>query len=514
IPAGIDTTRAVVNFTVRDLVGNIGRNNSPVFRIDSRVPVIDSSSPAKNETLVRPDVVILVNLSEPVRMQEVNATAILHSSKGDVGGKVNWTGNRSFRFRPLQNLSLATRYYLNFTSSDFAGNRLAGSFWFRTLDNRPPEITINKPDKSTVVNGVDPIDITYFISDETGVLPNSIVISRSYTAPPEWVTIVSGWNNPSRYTWLANESIEAPVAYIKVEARDLDGNPGSKESEAFRVDTLRPRVVRSDPVNGSDDIPLDGSFIFVFSEPMANITPAVTFSLQVGQVSMDWTSRSTLQVSHSARLDIGKLLTVIVSDAWDEAGNPMSSSYHLEGNTTIFPSKAHADGIVVSSEGAVLENVIVKAKNATTDLPELTTTTSKDGSFLLENLPPGPYVITFSLAGYRTTTIQRALPAGLLTHLQDIVLFPADSTLPAYLPLFVLLLAVIGLIVLFILISRRMSVASEGEELKAYLRTGADGEVEKPSEDGDGDDEPVGAEGPPDDPVSGKKKEEAAASEV
>ena len=513
LPAGIDSTRAVVNFTVRDLVGNTGRNNSPPFEIDSKVPVIESSTPSNSETRVRPDVVARVNLSEPVDKLAVNSTAIFQSSKGNVTGTVNWTGEKSFSFAPHKNLSLATRYFLNFSTKDFAGNRLPGSIWFRTEDNRPPEITIQKPDAETVMNGEDPLDIKYLISDETGVLDNSITISRSYTSPPDWKTIVSGWNNSLTYTWLPNESVEAPVSYIKVEARDPDGNPGEKVSPAFRVDTIRPTVVRSSPENGSQNVPLNGTFIFEFSEPMANSPPAVTFSAPAGQILTNWTSRSILQVSHSVPFEVGEALAVIVSDAKDEAGNPMSSSYRLEGNTTIFPSKAHADGIVVSSEGAVLENVIVKAKNATTDLPELTTTTLKDGSFLLENLPPGPYVITFSLAGYRTTTIQRSLPAGLLTHLQDIVLFPADSTLPAYLPLFVLLLAVIGLIVLFILISRRMSVASEGEELKAYLRTSADGEVEKPSENGDGDDEPSGAEGPPDDPATEKKKEEATASE-
>jgi hypothetical protein len=58
-------------------------------------------------------------------------------------------------------------------------------------------------------------------------------------------------------------------------------------------------------------------------------------------------------------------------------------------------------GTVTDATGALLPGVNVEARNASTNLTR-TVTTGPDGRFVLLQLPPGPYAVTFSLAGFAT----------------------------------------------------------------------------------------------------------------
>jgi hypothetical protein len=483
LPPTIDTSAARVNVSARDLVGNKGWNASAKFSIDSVVPSVAGSSPSQGETGVKPSVVVRVNISEPVNKSRVSSSAVLQSQEGSTQGTVAWLSDTAFTFTPRQNLTLARKYSLSFTSVDKMNNTLLGNIEFQTEDNRPPTIEIFKPNSTSVVNGVSRFDIAYDIRDDSGeLLRNGINISLSLDGGKTYQSIISGWDDNRGYPWLPNGTAESKAALIKVSARDGAGNEGEKVSSAFRFDPVSPHVVSSDPHNGSGKIPVRDPFIFLFSEPMANSTPSVTFSRSAGNLTFGWTG-SVLEVAHDKDLPSGQALTVVLTDARDEAGNPMRTPYKIEGTIDPFLQRAHVSGRVVSSEGDLLANVLVQGKNVTTAATVWSNSTGKDGRFSHPDLDPGVYVIEFRLAGYRDTSIQRSLPPGIPVDLRDIVMFPAEPTFPSYLPLYVLLLAVIGLIALFVFISRRMKFTDEGEELEEYLRKRA-GEEEESSETG------------------------------
>ena len=60
-------------------------------------------------------------------------------------------------------------------------------------------------------------------------------------------------------------------------------------------------------------------------------------------------------------------------------------------------------GKVADSGGGVLPGVTVEARSTVLPGPRVTVT-GDDGSYQLPQLPPGPYVVTFTLSGMRTAT--------------------------------------------------------------------------------------------------------------
>jgi len=72
------------------------------------------------------------------------------------------------------------------------------------------------------------------------------------------------------------------------------------------------------------------------------------------------------------------------------------------------------NGTVTDSSGGVLGKVLVKAKNAGTNL-EISATTRDDGSFSISALPIGKYSVTFELAGFNAEVHSEILVQGGLT---------------------------------------------------------------------------------------------------
>ena len=68
-------------------------------------------------------------------------------------------------------------------------------------------------------------------------------------------------------------------------------------------------------------------------------------------------------------------------------------------------------GKVQSSDGQPLPGVVVTLRSP--NLPGVrTVTTATSGEFLVAALPPGPYTLTFELAGFRTTEQRLDVPAA------------------------------------------------------------------------------------------------------
>src|SRR5258708_15859214 len=64
-------------------------------------------------------------------------------------------------------------------------------------------------------------------------------------------------------------------------------------------------------------------------------------------------------------------------------------------------SSGTVSGSVTDPSGAVVRGATVKVRNALTGY-EQTTTTDQDGKFRFNNIPPNPYVMTTTIAGFGT----------------------------------------------------------------------------------------------------------------
>src|SRR6185503_4745032 len=74
----------------------------------------------------------------------------------------------------------------------------------------------------------------------------------------------------------------------------------------------------------------------------------------------------------------------------------------------LFPALSHAQslaGTVRDASGGVLPGVTVEAASPVLIEKVRTATTDNTGQYRIENLPPGTYVVTFSLQGF--TTVKR-----------------------------------------------------------------------------------------------------------
>src|SRR6202041_920558 len=69
------------------------------------------------------------------------------------------------------------------------------------------------------------------------------------------------------------------------------------------------------------------------------------------------------------------------------------------------------DGTVSDSSGGVLQGVVVKARDASTNL-EVTATSKADGSFHIADLPIGDYELSFSKDGFKTSSYPHILVQG------------------------------------------------------------------------------------------------------
>ena len=81
------------------------------------------------------------------------------------------------------------------------------------------------------------------------------------------------------------------------------------------------------------------------------------------------------------------------------------------GSTFAQQTMGWIDGTVTDSSGGVAEGVVVKARNAATNL-EVTTVTKGDGSFHIADLPIGDYQLTFSKDGFKTSSYPHILVQG------------------------------------------------------------------------------------------------------
>jgi hypothetical protein len=105
------------------------------------------------------------------------------------------------------------------------------------IDDVPPEVDLEAA-ATTLPDGRTGVDIRYTSRDEL-LAPRSVKVSFSPHADGPWSTIASGLDTEGIHRWEPERSVPAR-AFIRVEARDVAGNPGhAVTTEAVTVSAPR-----------------------------------------------------------------------------------------------------------------------------------------------------------------------------------------------------------------------------------------------------------------------------------
>ena len=210
-----------------------------------------------------------------------------------------------------------------------------------TAPNTAPTIDLTTPNGGEAWTGGTPHTIRWNMSDaETAVASLSVWLNYSLNNGASYSPIagaqgLTGLTCPCTYAWTtpAADSTTALVRATVVDGGGLSGTDAS--SAAFAIDSTRPTVTGTVPMNGATGVPTTTTVQVTFSEPMNRGSAELAFSLQrmdtmayVGGTS-SWAG-ATLTFTPSAALAQAVTFTGRVNasalDASDP-GNGMASLY-------------------------------------------------------------------------------------------------------------------------------------------------------------------------------------------
>jgi hypothetical protein len=471
IPSGIDTKEALIRIMATDLAGNTGWNVSGKFKIDSTSPLINSTSPSNASSDIPVAANMTVRFTEPMNRTSVEKSFSMTWSKGKVNGAFDWKGN-TLTFTPDRKLDSYATYWYNFSGSDIAGNAVQpASIQFRTTDIIGPVITIIAPSKGQYVNGTGPFPIRYTISDQSGIMPQSVNISvRNSTGNISWTPIknCTGLSNLTTCLWDLKKNIEDPHVFLKVEARDLYGNLGlAISSDSFVLDTMPPTVFASDPMRNETGVSLRPDISITFSERMSQASVEFTIQPYV-EVAKSWGSNTTLLLklkNAQDSLQPGTRYSILITSGTDVAGNPIGF-FNLTFTTTFQTIRGSITGVAITIDVALLSDVDVVARFNGTIVG--TIKTGNNGTFRFVDLEPGEYEVTLRKEGYYNKTVKAKVEVGKETNLGGIVLGAKPGSVD-WLPIIVLIAAVVALAIVMVYVYVRSHKMEEADRFVRHL---------------------------------------------
>ena len=311
---------------------------------DVTAPRVSSTVPSNSATGVPLGRDLAVTFTEAMNPATINASTVT-LSRGSVPvlGAVSYVGVTAV-FNPLLNLAPNTLYTARVTTGaqDLAGNALAAEFVWTfttgtTLDTTAPTVTFTDP-----ANGA------------TGVPPNkrlNVAFSEPMnptTINADTFTLRSGATPISgEVTYTGITAVFRPfapmtpggtyTATVHNEATDLAGNELANDfvwtfTIGDAVDSIRPVVSSTSPVNGAMDVPPNKQLTATFSEVMDPLSiNATTFTLRQGNTPILGTvtyTGVTAVFSPFAPMTSSAIYTATIrKEARDLAGNEMASDF-------------------------------------------------------------------------------------------------------------------------------------------------------------------------------------------
>ncbi|MCC7211327.1 MAG: hypothetical protein E3K40_04675 [Candidatus Brocadia sp.] len=384
---------ARITTSARDVAGNmlISDHTWSFTTIDTTSPRVISANPVNGAAEVAINSTITVLFSEAMLASSINTNTFVVSAGGkDVSGTVLYNGATAV-FLPSSNLSHSTMYTARITTGmmDLAFNEIASDYTWNfvtTGDFVAPTIIATSP-----VNGDAGVAINRGITVTfSEVMQLSTITTDTFSVNDDKDNIrgtISCHGATATFTPLNNLlPYTAYKARIATGARDLAGNAlASPYTWSFEtsgdVDSMAPKVILTNPVNGAAGVEVSSVVTATFSE-MIDATDVTTDTFLVNDGSDNISGIVSYNQTTATFIPSSNLSTYITHTAKitkgikDLAGNPMISHYTWSFTTTgdftaptvIYTSPVNgAAGVNVSSDIAATFSEMMDASTLGTD---------------------------------------------------------------------------------------------------------------------------------------------------
>jgi methionine-rich copper-binding protein CopC len=236
-------------------------------------------------------------------------------------------------------------------------------YYASTVDGRPPEVVR--------------IGLTHHLSSDAAVALTTTSIEIEYSEPVDPISGEEAFRiEPAvdgAFSWAGRTLTFTPARRLALETafvvrvlatvHDRAGNVMDQEAAPFAFETVgHPTVVRSQPEDGAQDVPLDASIVLQFSTLMDTASVEAALEIQPAvELTPTW-SGEQLTLAPATPLVEGRQYTVrLRTTARDGAGTPVAAPYRLvfraahsglEATSTI-PSDG-IEGVAITSPIAIV----------------------------------------------------------------------------------------------------------------------------------------------------------------
>jgi uncharacterized protein YfaS (alpha-2-macroglobulin family) len=295
-------------------------------------PVVIQRTPERGEELEPGGSVELV-FDRPMDKTSVESSFLVGP---DVPGSIEWTDERTVRFKPARDLERDTEYYVTLNQDAQAkdGSALDGAYRFRFR-------TVGYLEASQVVPAPDAEDVeaasTVTIVFNRPVVPLTAVSDPAYADLPQPVTFdppVEGdgeWLNTSIYVFTPAEPLAGGTQYTARIAAGLTDTTGGILSQDYvwSFSTQPPQVVWVLPYEEAELVRVDTAVEMAFNMPVDCASAAAAFSLRSGLRSIHGSSEcegETLTFTPDERLAFDTTYDAVVDEGVRSAGGGMGMS--------------------------------------------------------------------------------------------------------------------------------------------------------------------------------------------
>jgi hypothetical protein len=307
-------------------------------------PVIVSTDPAGNDTNVVINKILIVTFNETMDSSTINRTTfILKKDTATVAGTVTYAGN-SATFEPAAYLAPNTQYTATITAGakDPAGKALAANHtWsFKTgtgLSANLPKVIFTSPaSQATAVPRNAKITAVFSKTMASSTLTAATVTLKQGNTAISGTVSYSG----TTVTYTPAKILDATTSYtatISTGAKDVSGNALATDfswnfTTGATADTVRPRIISTDPASGASNVALNKVIKVVFSKSIESATiNSTSFTLSQGTNIVPGAvilTGKTAVYTPSANLLSNTVYTVrLTNGVKDSTGNSLASGY-------------------------------------------------------------------------------------------------------------------------------------------------------------------------------------------
>ncbi|MDI6781161.1 MAG: choice-of-anchor N protein, partial [bacterium] len=333
----INSESVKVKVVVKDAPGSTCEAISSVFEVDSILPTILSTIPAKDATDVGITTTISIVFSEEMNTTKTQEAFVISPNPGICG--YHWSnGSTTLTVELRGTLSYNTLYTCMLSTSardTCAGNHIEQVYICRFTteqQHQPFKVCLVSPQGSSTsgrnecLSGGSSYNINWIVA---GGIPPYIVELDYTVGSTTYSRIASGDLKPP-YIWTV-PMFDSIKAQARIVVRDTAGNEISSTSKVFEIDSTPPTVIGVEPANGVTEVDALSDIVIHFSEDMNISDTQNAFSIlpHPGVFGYTWSN-----ATKTLTIDVGTLtyntqyICMLSTGAKDTcAGNHMTSNH-------------------------------------------------------------------------------------------------------------------------------------------------------------------------------------------